>query len=334
MKTRILWLDGVRACAIVLVVLLHTVAPYIYQLTQIPDLHWDVANIIDSFTRICVPLFFMISGFLFFGERKPKLRNHLRILIALAFYSLLALIYIRLYQGREIWPLMQSIWAEPIMYHLWFFYSLFLVYLVAGLVSTRILGPRTALIFAVLCFVLLNPRLSHLTQPFGLRLDSLFQFDGNIIYYILYAVLGSVFGHIEFRKNKAIVLVMPFLYIGSSLLIALLTHLASFGADKYIERFHDYNSILVFVGSLSIFTFFKAIEPGLKILETPIRILAKYSLPIYGVHVILIDFFKLEGFRDYDQPYLDISLTFLAALGFSLLLAIVIKKLDRHGWVS
>jgi surface polysaccharide O-acyltransferase-like enzyme len=334
MKTRILWLDGVRAFAIILVVLLHTVAPYLIQIDQIPNLYWDIGDLVDSFTRICVPLFFMISGYLFLGERSPKLKNYFHILAALGFYSVLALIYIKLYQGMDIRNLVINIWAEPVIYHLWFFYSLLIVYLVAGLISTRNLSLRAALIFSTLCFIVLNPRLSHLTQLVGIKLDSLFQIDGTIIFFILYAVIGSVLGRTDFSKGAILILVLSLLYVISSLLITFLTRQASFGAGKYIERYHDYNSILVFVGAVSIFTIFKAMDAKLKAVELPIRILAKYSLPIYGVHALFIDFLKRAGFRNFQQPFWDISFTFLATTAFSLMIAVLIKKFDKRSWVS
>lgn len=60
---KILWLDYTRAIGCCMVVLLHTASEFILKSTSI--INWEVANIIDSFTRVCVPLFFMISGYLF-----------------------------------------------------------------------------------------------------------------------------------------------------------------------------------------------------------------------------------------------------------------------------
>ena len=68
---REIWLDFLRAIACILVVLLHTSAPYLYKIQTIPMRSWHVGNYVDSFTRISVPLFFMISGYLFFGEKRP-----------------------------------------------------------------------------------------------------------------------------------------------------------------------------------------------------------------------------------------------------------------------
>jgi surface polysaccharide O-acyltransferase-like enzyme len=53
--------DLVRAVAIVLVIVIHVVCPY---LTDFSHEHvWKIANMIESAARPCVPLFFMLTGF-------------------------------------------------------------------------------------------------------------------------------------------------------------------------------------------------------------------------------------------------------------------------------
>ena len=66
MLNKILWLDYVRAIACCMVVLLHTAAEYVLKSEGV---NWNFANLVDSFTRVCVPLFFMISGYLFFRKK-------------------------------------------------------------------------------------------------------------------------------------------------------------------------------------------------------------------------------------------------------------------------
>ncbi|MBN1449443.1 MAG: hypothetical protein JW963_00360 [Anaerolineales bacterium] len=111
---------------------------------------------------------------------------------------------------------------------------------------------------------------------------------------------------------------------------AFLIHQASFRAGKFIGRYYEYNSVFVFTGAFSVFALFKMIEPRLRIVECPIRILAKYSLPIYGVHALLLDFITQKGFMHFKHPVLDISLTFITTLALSLLVAVVIKKFDKY----
>jgi surface polysaccharide O-acyltransferase-like enzyme len=47
-----------------MVVFLHSAGPVLYKYNEVGPSNWFVANVYDSIVRVCVPLFFMISGFL------------------------------------------------------------------------------------------------------------------------------------------------------------------------------------------------------------------------------------------------------------------------------
>lgn len=69
MQSKINWIDNLRGIACLMVVMIHTTTWYVTNAHSISPVNWDVANILNSASRVGVPLFFMISGFLFFGER-------------------------------------------------------------------------------------------------------------------------------------------------------------------------------------------------------------------------------------------------------------------------
>ncbi|WP_072053836.1 acyltransferase family protein [Obesumbacterium proteus] len=92
---KIIWIDYIRCIACLLVIVLHTSAPYLSQnISSYADgtnsVYYQFANYLDSISRICVPLFFMISGYFFFGEKKPSRKHFIKILSSLVFYSLFA----------------------------------------------------------------------------------------------------------------------------------------------------------------------------------------------------------------------------------------------------
>ena len=70
MSARIVYFDLLRCLAILLVIVLHSVAniivnPAFYQLPS-----WYLCMTVDPFDRAAVPLFFMISGALFLNHSK------------------------------------------------------------------------------------------------------------------------------------------------------------------------------------------------------------------------------------------------------------------------
>lgn len=80
MTDKIGWIDNLRAVACMMVVLIHSTTYYITAGGAPGDVHWDVANILNSASRVCVPLFFMISGYLFLASAAPG-GNILRALV-------------------------------------------------------------------------------------------------------------------------------------------------------------------------------------------------------------------------------------------------------------
>ncbi|SUG75590.1 Inner membrane protein YiaH [Salmonella enterica subsp. enterica] len=97
MQPKINWIDNLRGIACLMVVMIHTTTWYITNAHSVSPLNWDIANVLNSASRVSVPLFFMISGYLFFGERCAQPRHFLRIALCLIFYSVVALAYISLF---------------------------------------------------------------------------------------------------------------------------------------------------------------------------------------------------------------------------------------------
>ncbi|VTP62212.1 Inner membrane protein YiaH [Leclercia adecarboxylata] len=66
MQEKINWIDNLRGIACLMVVMIHTTTWYITNAASVSLVNWDIANVLNSASRVSVPLFFMISGYLFF----------------------------------------------------------------------------------------------------------------------------------------------------------------------------------------------------------------------------------------------------------------------------
>jgi surface polysaccharide O-acyltransferase-like enzyme len=159
------WVHAVRALAIFLVVVLHVSAEAFYLGAKIDTYDWWVANIYDSGTRICVPLFFMLTGYLLLGSADSVglfyRKRARRILVPWLSWSLVYLLLVACYEVRHpsgtsfmTVELMNRIseagpWALlyigifPMYYHLWFLYALIVIYLFLPL-WRRVLRPLSA----------------------------------------------------------------------------------------------------------------------------------------------------------------------------------------------
>jgi len=67
MGQKIYWLDNLRGMACIMVVMIHASTFHVIDYSAIATASWSVANFLNAASRVSVPLFFMISGALFFG---------------------------------------------------------------------------------------------------------------------------------------------------------------------------------------------------------------------------------------------------------------------------
>ncbi len=86
MQPKINWIDNLRGIACLMVVMIHTTTWYITNAHSVSPLNWDIANVLNSASRVSVPVF-MISGYLFWRALRAT-AAFLRIALCLIFTAL------------------------------------------------------------------------------------------------------------------------------------------------------------------------------------------------------------------------------------------------------
>ena len=137
MQEKIHWITNLRGIACMMVVMIHSTSWYITHPHAITLMEWDIANLLNSASRVSVPLFFMISGYLFFGERSAQPRHFWRIGLCIAFYSSLSLLYIALFTHINVELSLKNLLQKPVFYHLWFFFAIAVIYLLSPLIQVK-----------------------------------------------------------------------------------------------------------------------------------------------------------------------------------------------------
>ena len=150
MQPKIYWIDNLRGIACLMVVMIHTTTWYVTNAHSVSPVTWDIANVLNSASRVSVPLFFMISGYLFFGERSAQPRHFLRIGLCLFFYSAIALLYIALFTSINVELALKNLLQKPVFYHLWFFFAIAVIYLVSPLIQVKNVGGKMLLVLMAL----------------------------------------------------------------------------------------------------------------------------------------------------------------------------------------
>ncbi|MEN8469948.1 acyltransferase family protein, partial [Enterobacter cloacae subsp. cloacae] len=201
MQSKINWIDNLRGIACLMVVMIHTTTWYVTNAHSISPVNWDVANVLNSASRVSVPLFFMISGFLFFGERSAQPRHFIRIVSCLLFYSAISLLYIVLFTSINAERSLLNLLQKPVFYHLWFFFAIIVIYLVSPLIQVKNVNGKMLLALMVVIGIVANPNtVSQKIDGFEWLPVNLY-ITGDTFYYVLYGMLGRAIGMMETQKR-------------------------------------------------------------------------------------------------------------------------------------
>ena len=115
------WVQDMRAVACLMVVMLHLSTFFFLNPSPYSSV-FITANLLDSLCRVAVPLFLMISGYLYMHVTTAKPKHVVRLLCALAFYSVPGIFLQRFYFHSDYRLL--DIFTKPAFVHLWYFYTL------------------------------------------------------------------------------------------------------------------------------------------------------------------------------------------------------------------
>ena len=320
-------LDTVRALACIMVVAIHTAAPLV---VAGPDAQgWAAANALDGAARWAVPVFFMLTGWAYLGDRAPRTKAFAKMFAALLFYTVLALLA-RMVQTPGL-PSLDFLWREPAFYHLWYFYVALAVYGTLALVRLRADTPR-GIVWAVLAAPLVfNPQLPFLVG--GGETGNLMQLGKGYGLYVVYAFVDGGLALAwpnegRWRGPLAVCTAM----IGVGWTIAA-THGSSIEAGAFVNTHYGYGSLGPMLAAYGVFLWGLTTPRMPESFTSFVRIIAKRSLAVYGLHpFVLVAIGMIHPLRDLDAG--GLVLAWLVTLGASLMAAGILIRIDRGRWVS
>lgn len=329
-----LWVEYVRVIGVGLVVMLHSASQWIFDCGKHPGSSWWTANVYGSAARMCVPLFFMISGYLLLQRRNEPLLEFARKRVTKVAVPLV--IWSVLYLGLTCWrdgcaaissQALPRYLISPVFYHLWFMYAILGLYLCVPLLRASFSGWDNALcyyfiglwFFASACLPMFE-RLSDTDGRFDLH---------PVTGYAGYFILGRMLGQRSYGKRAQVV------SLGVALAMFAVTALAT-GAmtlkrGAVYAYFYDYFSPNVVLLSAATFILIKSVAESHCWAQSPplaraVRTLGETSLGIYLIHAAVLDLI-LRGVYGWRFTYLNgnpsFAIPLTAALTFAVSFAIV-----------
>ena len=313
-RTRTTWMDSARVLAIVAVVLIHVLAPSVEgHGVSVGSAAWWVANVLNSASRWCVPVFLMISGALALDpERVARPREFYRrrwrrIGVPLVFWTVVYLAFRQFFLGAGL--TLDEAAADvgsgaP-------FLQLYFLYVLAGLVLitpflkvvTRHATWRMQLGFAVVLLGLgaLDQMLSYLG---GLGEPNA---ATRFLPFIGYYVLGWVLRDVVPTRGWLAWTVLA--WVASAAVVALLAAASGFGA---VGRYgYGFLSLPVVVMSVAAYLLLHAWLRGR---GAPVRRVAPLAFGVFLVHGALV-----YGLRHLTGVPTDLAGVVLSAVGLTAL---------------
>lgn len=324
-ETRFVYLDVLRALAILMVVAVHVVSNLMYKYNTLPASWWWIANVVDSLSRACVPLFVMVSGALlldpsrheslseFFSKRLRK------VLLPFLAWTVIYVLW-RLFYHDEPLGVREILvgFAEGTLYgHLWFVYMLLGLYLAAPLLRALVRGAdeRTLRYLIGLWFIVVS-----IVPILNLVLDVTIGLNFVVVTgYTGYFVLGY-FLHRFNAVNPT-----RWFWFAAAALGALVTMFGTYwitlrNGGQYDGMFYDYLSPNVIVMAVFLFALAKRLSAerfgtSKSLPARGVAALSATSYSTYLMHVIVLEAFKQNRLSATSiHPLVGIPLTIGATL--------------------
>ena len=295
-KKIVYWADLIRVIAIFLVVVAHVSG----QLTDIwaktSNRQWLIADVYGGIARVCVPLFFMISGYLllprsedlkvFYSKRIPK------ILIPLLVWSL---IYLGWYCGTHANTCTPSLVSDLLLvkgayFHLWFLYSLLGIYLILPILQliVRADPDKKLLWYFMLLWLLFGPILSLAHKLWNFDINLRAPLAGGFVGYFF---LGYLLGEMTLTPPR--VILSAVMWVLGTFVTILGTYLFTHATGQFDGFFYDYVSIGVAFASPAAFILLRWLSESNLFASHQtrewMRVLAISAFGVYLIHVIVME---------------------------------------------
>lgn len=332
-------IEFIRLFAIVFTIVIHVSNVYIYSFDKISNFNYLTAVFFNSIARICVPLFFMISGIFLlkqeYGRKKYFQRIRKYILILVIWSIIYALINNNLNLEKNIFDvILNSIFnANMTSRHLWFMYAIIGIYIALPFIQNmyKNLSMELKNLFLILwiCLSGLIVIILPLTRAVtGLEINVDYPIPIlNATYYLGYFISGRIlyekYKDVKGNKRKNILCIV--VYLASTLITALSTYFISKINNQVYDSMMWYRSIFIIISAFAIFILIIINENKIK--NKNILKLSRYSFGIYLIHYIFLIIIKIKfNFINYNALII-IPLISLIIYLLSLVSCIILRKI-------
>lgn len=275
--------DVLRLIAMIMVIVIHVSNIYSRLYGFISEGAYLVSLIFNTIARISVPIFFMISGSLLVDRKFNKtkyFKRLLRFLIIIIVWDVVYLIWEYCYLGIKYNNLLR-LFIEPYRAHLWFLYSIFILYFIQPLI--KLILDKTNNFFKIMLLIIWITACS--ISMYNAGFAEMVTFVSNIGFFVLGKYVYEYVKKQDLKKHIIILIALMILGFSASIY---LNFKASIKFDMFYNLFFAYRTPFIVISSLSFFVIIYNIFSSKKINKVVIA-LSDLSLGVYLVHGIFLD---------------------------------------------
>ncbi|EHO0032748.1 acyltransferase family protein [Escherichia coli] len=285
-------IDIAKTISCFMVILLHVTAVRFYQFSD----QWWLINTLNSFTRVSVPIFIMVTGFLIVNSKNTTFaeipRRCKRVAICLITWSVFYLISDSIISDSvkniDVLESITKIINGPIKYHLWYLYSLIGFYIASPILSILLSSASKKTIIIILSIWFVVSGFYTIKTYYGIWfIDLLWTYNLSMFSNMTgYLLLGSFIATI--KRSEKLIISSLFFYVIASIFTALMTYKYSNELGKPNELFYSYLAPQTIISSACLFYYML----NAKFSETMSRIcvfISSFSLGIYCVHIFVLE---------------------------------------------
>jgi surface polysaccharide O-acyltransferase-like enzyme len=336
--THIYWIDLIRVVAVFQVILVH-LSYVIFFKEDLLSPNWVAANFYDSLSRMGVPLFFMVSGYLLLGKREALTdffrKRFWKVGIPTLFWSVAYLLWsVEAYRNGTMSPLgvvlsmLKAIYLGNVEIHLWFLYILIGIYLTVPILRIFVsAASRRDLTYFVVLWFVATPLFELTQRMLGFQTALVIPV---VTGYVGYFMLGYLLAELQLDcrgrilSTAGVILAVAITFIGTNVLSAQAGSL-----DAYFYSYFSPPTVLATIGG---FFLLKDLGQRLGKAGGSVRTISATSFGIYLIHIFVVELLRkgILGLRLYGwlgpSAYM-ISLTALATFFLSFLFVFVLRKI-------
>lgn len=323
-------IELIRTISFVAVIVIHVTNYFCRAYGKISGGEYGFSLILDTFARVSVPCFFMISGALLLGREESLQKNGRRILhflITFVFWSLVYFAHNTFYMGDQL--NLSDMLYKPTEPHLWYLYAMIPIYFVLPFFQVMCRGMNDTLVKVFLLLGSVDVTVMYIMSFWGKQMFYDVPIFGDRVY-AYYFFLGYFLFQYKDRilmSNRKLFLV----FVGSNVVNLCLTVGVTCKTGEHFERFLEYGCPLIIISSASFFLLMLRTGNGKVELKPSIQKIidqwCECSFGIYLVHILFLDNYKKYIEADTISAWIAIPGLVLALLVLSFGCIYLIRKI-------